>query len=366
MRDLYFFIGTEAEIMKMFIVINKAKKQGFNCHVVSSGQNDITKSQFMELCDSKIDVDLSLFMPKEKNGKAYLIWFLKTLKYGKRVMRDICRAKESSTAPLMIVHGDTLSTLLGALIANGVHMPYCHVEGGPRSYNWFNPFPEEIDRYFSSKKAEVVFCPGAEATATAQKSISGKAINTIVNTNYEVLRYALHRNKEFDFKRYCDGKYFVAAIHRQENLINTDFMNNSIDAITDLAEKMKCVFIYHKQTENALIRNGLFERLKNNQNIVFLERLDYFEFINVVENAEFLLADGAGNQQEMYYLGKPYLILRDCVEKDSEGLGRNAVAYQGNFDFVRAFSEHYTEYCYEPVSVNESPSDIIVNTIKNL
>ncbi len=364
MRDLYFFIGTEAEIMKMFIVINKAKKEGFSCHVISSGQNDISNSPFMKLCDSRIDVDLSIYKPKEKNGKAYLKWFVKTLRYGKRIMKRICAGYEKENAPIMIIHGDTLSTLLGALIATGARMRYCHVEGGLRSYNWLNPFPEEIDRYFGSRKAEIIFCPGEKAAETAKKCFKGKAVNTVVNTNYEVLQYAINKNVESEYPRYCDEKYFVAAIHRQENLINGEFMKKALDSILELSRSMKCVFIYHKQTENSLKRNGLWDSIKNDENVVFIERLDYFQFIEVVQKSEFLLADGAGNQQEMFYLGKPYLILRDFVEKDSEGLGMNAINYHGDFDLVRNFDKHYMKYRHEPVSIDESPSDIIVDALK--
>ncbi len=364
MRELYFFIGTEAEIMKMYGVVNQAKKAGIPCKIVSSGQNDISNSKFLKMCDADVDINVSGYTPKKKNGREYIKWLFRTLRYGKKVMKEICSTYGELEKPIMIVHGDTLSTLLGARIAKGAGMRYCHVEGGLRSHNWFNPFPEEIDRYFGSKHADIVFCPGEKATETADKYFQGKAVNTVVNTNYETLNYALEWNKSNEYKTYCTEKYFVAAIHRQENLMNKDFMSNTVESIIELAKEMKCIFIYHQQTELALKKYALYDKLSEDKNVVFINRLDYFEFIDVVEKSEFLLADGAGNQQEMYYLGKPYLVLRDNVELDSEGLGENAVLYNGDFEFVKGFVQEYKKYKREKVSVKQSPSEIIVNTIK--
>jgi len=360
MRDLLFFIGTEAELMKMYIVIKKAKERGWRCKIVSSGQNDIRNSLFLDLCDSQIDIDLSKYAPTKKNGRDYLEWLIKTCRYGQKILQNEYKGKKK---PIMIIHGDTLSTLLGARIAKKAGLRFCHVEGGWRSYNWLNPFPEEIDRYFSSKNADLIFCASSDATITAEKSFKGKAINTVVNTNYEVLKYALEYNAKRENPVKTEEKYFVAAIHRQENLLNRDFMEKTTAAILSLSKRMKCVFIYHIQTKNTLERYGLFERLEKNENIILLERLNYFDFIKVVNQSEFLLADGAGNQQEMYYLGKPYLILRGHIECKSEGLGDNARGFDGKFDEIEAFDREYKRYIRKPLEVEESPSEIILNSI---
>ena len=363
MRDLYFFIGTEAEIMKMFIVIKKARDVGFCCRVIASGQNDISDSPFMRFCDSQVDIDLSRYMPKDKSSVAYLRWLNMTTKYGIKYMKKVVAAYEESNRPVMIVHGDTLSTLMGAVIAKSAGMPHVHVEGGFRSYNWLNPFPEEIDRYFASKYAEIVFCPNREATLLAEKNSKGEAVNTNYNTNIETLEYAYQVIGKSEIKRVYEGRYFVSAIHRQENLMSRKFMRAMIKSLLILAEKIHCLFICHRQTEDALEKYGIMESIKSNSNITVVQRLDYFQFIDAVDKAEFLVADGAGNQQEMYYMGKPYLIMRKNIENDSEGLGYNCIGFHNNFKIVERFDEEYMKYKHDKVSPKEFPSDIIISKL---
>lgn len=360
MKELYFFIGTEAEIMKMYVVIRKAKTAGFTCHIVSSGQNDIHNSIFLKRCDSKVDVDLSIFAPDAKSGKAYLDWMLKTIRYGVRYFKKVRR---NGVDAAMVVHGDTLSTLMGTIIARKSGIPYSHVEGGLRSYNWFNPFPEEIDRFFSSKHADVIFCPNERGTETARKYFKGDAVNTVYNTNIETLYDGLVENEAHPIARVWAGQYCVVAIHRQENLMNGTFMEKAVSEIVKLSEHMHCVFILHEQTDDALKKFGLKDKIIGSNGITVLNRLPYLQFLDAVYHAEFLVADGAGNQQEMYYLGKPYLILRDDIEDGSEGLNENAIGYDGNFELISDFYKVYEKYQRSMVRPEKFPSDIIVNKL---
>ena len=119
----------------------------------------------------------------------------------------------------------------------------------------------------------------------------------------------------------------------------------------------------HQQTEDALYRYRLREVIEHEKNIKLIKRQPYLKFIEVVYKSEFLLADGAGDQQEMYYLGKPYLILRNDIEKNSEGLGQNRIGYEGDFSFVEEFGRKYTEYKREPIIPEIYPSEIIVKKL---
>ena len=79
MRKLYFFIGTEAELMKMFRVIQEAKKRGYECFIISNGQNDISNSHYLDLVGGKIHFDLTEFKPENKTALNSLKWFIKTM-----------------------------------------------------------------------------------------------------------------------------------------------------------------------------------------------------------------------------------------------------------------------------------------------
>lgn len=361
MRKIYFFIGTEAELMKMFRVIQEARHRGYDCKIISNGQNDIKCSPYLELVGGKIDVDLTEQMPSEKSTWSYLKWFIKTEQLGIRVMKR--EKEECRNEMLMIVHGDTMSTLMGARIARKCHIEYMHVESGFRSYNWLSPFPEEIDRYLASKYAVINFCPKSEATEYASKAFKGKAVNTLYNTGIETLFCALEQIEYEGRKNPIGEKYFLTAIHRQENLLNESFMKKTFSLIFEFSKKMKCVFIYHIQTERALKKFGLWDKFETCPNIIKIPRQEYTTFINYVIHSEYVMADGCGNQQEFYYLGQPYLIMRTEIEEKSEGLGWNAMCFKGDFEKVKEFVEQYETYKKDRIKLEKRPSDIIMDAI---
>lgn len=362
MKTLYFFIGTEAELMKMYCVVQEARKRGYECKIISNGQNNIKGTYFLDILGGTIDIDLTCYAAKEKNMLEYLKWFIKTERLGVKKLKDEIKNADSKDV-LMIVHGDTMSTLMGARIAQKCKMDYVHVESGPRSFNWLSPFPEEIDRYFSSKKSKINFCSRQEFTDMAAKYFKGKAVNTEYNTGIETLYLALEHNEVSKPQRIIEEKYFLVAIHRQENLMSETFMTKAFEEIIDLSNDMKCLFIYHEQTRNALEKVGMWEKVKACENIVIVPRQGYFDFINSVENSEFVVADGCGNQQEFYYLGKPYLIMRTEVEQNSDGLQWNAIYFENDYSNIRKFYENYNIYKKERVIPKILPSQIIMNTL---
>lgn len=363
MNILYFFIGTEAELMKMFKVINLARQEGIECKIVSSGQNIIDSSPFLPMAGGKIDIDMSKHASASKKSGGYLKWFFKTIRLGTRVLKQELK-KQSGNNCLLVVHGDTLSTLMGAHIARKIGMDYVHVESGPRSFHWFSPFPEEIDRFFSSLHSKINFCPTDRYAEYAAKRFKGKAVSTVYNTGIETLYYAIDENKRDKLERPIKEPYFVLAIHRQENLLSKSFMENMVDGILKLSEKIICLFIYHVQTYDALNKFGLWEKLNNSSNIRVVKRLPYCEFVNTVYYSEFVIADGCGNQQEFYYLGKPYLIMRTEVEEDSEGLGWNAVYFRNDFSMIEKFYDEYHNYVKPRIEPEVQPSSIIVSELK--
>lgn len=363
MKTLFFFLGTEAELMKMFKVISLARQEGFDCKIISNGQNIIKDSPFLPMAGGDIDIDISRYASKAKNTLGYLKWFIKTEKAGKHILGELYKRHGKENC-LLVVHGDTLTTLMGARIAHKIGMDYVHVESGPRSHHWLSPFPEEIDRYYSSLHSVINFCPKDDYAAYAEQKFKGKAVSTVYNTGIETLHYALETNRKNNAARPMAEPYFILAIHRQENLLSKTFMRNTIEHINSLCKKIKCVFIYHVQTYDALVRFGLWDDITANKNIEIVERLPYCDFINHVYYSEFVIADGCGNQQEFYYLGKPYLIMRTEVEEGSEGIGENAKYFKGDYHQIDQFYETYHDYIRPAIKPEVLPSKIIIESIK--
>lgn len=357
MHEQFFFIGTEAELIKVFPLIIEFQKRGQICNIIASGQNDLKKSRildFVKLNGRYIELSLESDIKKSKSG--LFTWFFSTLFKANRIIEKTF-SKEELVKANLLVHGDTISTFMGALIGNHYGMRVCHVEAGLRSHNLFNPFPEEIDRLLTSKFARVHFAPGKEPSYNLKKAkVKGKVINTRYNTILDSLRIS----KSMPVVTEClnsivQEDYFVFVMHRQENIINTEFFKTVIDKVVNISKNKKCVLILHKITENKLVDIGRLDSLKKDKNFILLPRVDYFDFMKLLDNAKFIITDGGSNQEELHYMGKPCLIMRKTTER-KEGLGQNAILYGDDVNIIEDFAENYEEYKIEPVDGKHSPS----------
>lgn len=364
MKTLYFFVGTQAELMKLFAVINRARDCGYECKIISTGQNDLADCPYLEKANSKIDISILSTSKTCKNATNYLKWFIDTAWNGRKKLGKYFTPKHRANS-LCIVHGDTLTTAMGAWICKSLHLPYVHIESGLRSFNLLSPFPEEIDRLYGSSYSEVNFCPGQIHADYAAKKFRGVAVNTIYNTGIETLFDAINENGESCHPQQPSERYFMFMLHRQENIMNKKFVQNVVNKINEMSKKMHCVFIYHEQTKMKMEDYGVYKVLAENPRISLLPRQSYLDFIKLVNHAEFITTDGCGNQQEFYYLGKPYLILRTAVEKNTEGLGWNAKIFDNDFDSMTAFLDEYHNYEKARIVLDILPSTIIIDSIND-
>lgn len=358
----YFFIGTEAELIKVFPVIMECQKRGETCHIIASGQNDLKRSRIMQFI--KLNgkyVELSDESSIKKSAVGLFAWFLRTRKNAIEIIRRYFKDDELIGSSL-IVHGDTVSTFMGAMIGKAFKMKICHIEAGLRSHNLLNPFPEEIDRILTSRLARVHFAPGKEAVENLRKA-KGQVIDTVYNTILDSLLLSEQMSiVTVGLEELVKQDYFVFVMHRQENLMNKDFVKQVLERVMLLTKERKCVFILHEITKNTLNEMGLMDKLKENTNFVFLPRVDYFDFMKLLNVAKFVITDGGSNQEELHYMGKPCLIMRKTTERN-EGIGKNAIMYQGDVDKILVFGKEYESYKIQRLVASESPSSIIANML---
>lgn len=359
---MYFFIGTEAELIKIFPVIMKCQRKGGICNIIASGQNDLKKNRILDYINLNGKyVELSKETDIKKSAVGLLRWFFVTKRKAKSIIAknfDIANLKNS----LMIVHGDTISTFMGALIGRQLHMKICHVEAGLRSHHLLNPFPEEIDRLLTSRLARMHFAPGKEAAANLVRA-KGQVIDTQYNTIIDSLEISRIMPPVTEaLNNIFENQYFVFVMHRQENLINKEFVDQVVKQIRIMAKQMKCVLILHKITENVLQEMNLLKQLKTDSDFVLLPRVDYFDFMKILDQAEYVITDGGSNQEELYYMGKPCLIMRKTTER-KDGIGQNAKMFEGNMKELLQFADEYTKLRIKPIRVEGSPAEIIANQL---
>lgn len=354
-HPLYFFIGTEAEFIKLFPILLELNKKKISYSIIASGQNDITKSFLLKIIDRK-SVDYLLSQEKiAQTAFGLFSWFFKTLCKGAVLLK---KNLPQSKGSILVVHGDTVSTVMGALLGKFLGMKIVHVEAGLRSFNFLQPFPEEIDRVIVSRFASVHFCPNSWAVNNIKK-LAGKKINTYQNTLYDSLHIIMKQPLQ---KNVTQKKpYFIFIMHRQENIFDKDLSKAFLEAIFTAAEKTSCVFVMHSVTKKTLETYGFLQSILRNKNIHVIDRLPYGSFIHLLNGAEFIITDGGSNQEECSYLGVPTLVLRSVTER-IEGLGKNVIL-QRDATAIPRFVSEYKRFKQKPVTVKESPSKIIADVL---
>lgn len=133
-----------------------------------------------------------------------------------------------------------------------------------------------------------------------------------------------------------NDQYFVFVLHRQENVSNDELIRLMMGYLEVAAEVRKCVIILHKITEIKLEEMGILAKLRASSSFFLIPRVDYFDFMKLLGNAEFVVTDGGSNQEELSYMGKPTLVIRDATERE-EGIGANIVLYEGKKERIERF-----------------------------
>lgn len=355
---IHIILGTKAQLIKMAPIMVGLKNQKIPYNFISTGQHQETINKLLKNFQIK-KPDYNLYSGKDITGIFQMgMWILRILHQTFKNKKEIFKKDENG---IILVHGDTFSTLLGALMGKVAKLKVGHIESGLRSFNLLNPFPEEITRILTFKLSDYYFCPGSWALNNIKK-YNGKKIKTKENTLLDSLKLAV-KNQNRTKVDIPKQKYAVITIHRFENIFNKKQFEQIIETIEDISEKIKVLFILHPPTKKKLIEFEFMDRLKKNKNIELRPRYDYFEFIKLVNNSEFLITDGGSNQEECFYLGKPCLILRNETER-KEGLEKNVVLSKFDKEIITNFVENYKYYKIGSFKEKNSPSEIIVNKIK--
>lgn len=358
---IHFVIGTRAQLFKMTPIMLECQERGLRWRWIYAAQHKDTFKQTLDFFGlPEPDYTVVNWDTEAKTMGKMWYWFL-------RMLLKIPKSKAilggyTGKKHIVLTHGDTTTTFLGAIYAKVTRTKVMHVESGLRSFNLFNPFPEEINRLITFRLSDYYACPGEWAMGNVQK-FRGVKINTIENTQIDVLQYGLKNIKKADIKLPKE-KYVVLSSHRYENVFKKERFEKIIQAAEIAASKYTVLMPQHPVTKEQIDKLGFRERLESNNNIKLLPRLEYQNYLKVISGAEFVMTDGGGNQEELYHLGKPTLILRDETERQ-EGLGITAVISKLDTKIITEFvNGGYKKYQQKPTTLKVSPTKIIVDAIE--
>jgi len=221
-------------------------------------------------------------------------------------------AKESPD--LVMVYGDTTSTLAGALAANTLGVPVAHVEAGLRSFD--KSMPEEVNRLLTDNISDILFCPTEKAVDNLKREgVTGKVFN-VGDIMYELALktrdLALRESEILDKLGLAPGGYVLGTIHRQANTDRLERLSAIVSAFCS-SEKL-IVFPVHPRTEKMLKEFGLFGKISGCANVRLIPPVGYTDMVCLEVNAERIVTDSGGVQKEAYFYAVPCVTIRDNTE----------------------------------------------------
>ena len=357
-KHIYFFLGTNAELIKIAPIIKELKKRKIQFKIITSGQNTI---HFEDLNGfiGNTQPDISFKKKVDKSSVLhFFIWAVRTFLSSLFLLSKEFKGLNKNNS-YIIIQGDTVSSTMGALIGKIFDLKLAHIESGDLSFNLLEPFPEEICRTINIRLADILFAPNSWAENNL-KNVKGVKINTKYNTLIETFCWALNKKPNKSFKKY--KKYYVLFMHRQEHVIFSKTWSRKIleHIISTTAGDINCVLLNHPLTVQIIKSLGIEKNSTLGKMVNFIPSQPYPDFLQLMKQAEYVVTDGCSLQLETFLLGKPCLILRNLTEQ-IEGVDKNIVICKKDTGVINDFLKNFKKYKTKQISLKVKPSKIIVD-----
>ena len=323
MKKILLVFGTRPEAIKMAPLVKKLQEmpEEFQTVVCVTGQHREMLDQVLRLFDITPEYDLNIMKPNQD-----LYDITSRILFG---MRDVLKEVQPD---IVLVHGDTTTSMAAALAAFYQQIPVGHVEAGLRTGNIYSPWPEEMNRLITGRITTHHFSPTPLAKENLlREHVDEKQIIVTGNTVIDALQMVVKRLAEdkalanevaakigqmgYDMQRLEDNRRMVLITgHRRENF-GEGFLN-ICHAIKHLAEQYKDVDFVYPMHLNPNVRKPVLEILgEKAENVFLIEPLDYLPFVYMMQHSTLILTDSGGVQEEAPGLGKPVLVMRYTTER---------------------------------------------------
>lgn len=335
MKNILFIFGTRPEVIKLAPVILELKKHPdkYNVIICNTEQQKELSNQTLAYFNLKADINLDCMRPNQS-----------LLEVQTRILTALNKVFLENAIDATVVQGDTMTVLCGALASFYNKIPVFHVEAGLRSYDIYEPFPEEVMRQMTSRVAQLNFAPTEEnRKALLKENIDDNKIHVVGNTvidalfclSDETLEKAAGFYKEQNIN--IDDKLVLITAHRREN--HGERIDRIIDAIKHLVEKYTDHTFVIPVHPNPNVKNKIYERLGVYKNVKLLAPLDYPYLVYLMKNAKLILTDSGGIQEEAPSFGCPTFVMRYETER-KEGIEAGVSVLVGaDYDKIVNLSE---------------------------
>ena len=339
--------GTRPEAIKMAPLVKELEsREEIESIVCVTAQHRQMLDQVLETFEITPDYDLNIM----KQGQTLVDITTRALQSLSEVIGNV-------KPDIVLVHGDTTTTLSGSLAAFYNRTLVGHVEAGLRTYDKYSPYPEEVNRQITGVIADMHFAPTEiSKNNLLQEGKKECSIYVTGNTAIDALKTTVKEDYYNEiFEKIGSDRMIMLTAHRRENL--GEPMKNMFRAIKRITEEFDDVQVVYPIHLNPLVRQAADEVLGDNKKVHLIEPLEVFDFHNFLNKSYIIMTDSGGIQEEAPSLGKPVLVLRDTTERP-EGVqaGTLKLAGTNEEDIYNLTKELLTDKkAYEAMSKASNP-----------
>ena len=311
MKNILVVFGTRPEVIKLAPVILELKKypQKYNVIICNTEQQKELSNQTLSFFGLKADINLDVMRPNQTLASVQ-----------SRILEKLSEVFTTRKIDATIVQGDTMTVFCGALVSFYNKVPVFHVEAGLRSYDLFEPFPEEAMRQMTTRITNLHFAPTQKAVdALKAEGIRKEKIiltgNTVIDAlsrlSDPVLQKAEANLKEKGVL--LNDKLVLITVHRREN--HGERLDRILQAIYKLTQKYTDHQFVLPVHPNPNVEEKVYNVLRNLPNVILTAPLDYPELVTLMKNTKLVLTDSGGIQEEAPTFGNPVLVMRYETER---------------------------------------------------
>lgn len=359
---IVFVAGTTAELIKVAPVMRALRDAGRPFRLWSTSQHITGVEE--SLADLDVPRPDQYFIPA--GGRAHITQSLQVPGWALRLARSALVNRRAMRAELrsdgrpgiIVVHGDTFSTVFGALLGRFLGVKVAHIEAGLRSGSLLSPFPEELNRQVVGKVATMHFAPTPREVANLKRAhAKGEIVLTGANTVVD----ALHSVDRSTVEGVDLPDHFgLVTLHRFELLRNTEQFRGVVQLLAEHSAEYPLVMVLghaEKAKLTELNLDGLF-----GPNFIPVDKRPYAKFLPILARADFVVTDSGGLQEECAALGTPCAVHRERTERH-QGLGENVVLTGMDLGVLLRFLDDWRDHVRTPDADAQSPSQIIAREL---
>lgn len=326
MKKIITVVGARPQFIKAAALSREIKKYSNKIKevIVHTGQHfdENMSDVFFETMDiPKPDYNLDI------NSKSHSVMTAEMMMGLEKIFND-------EKPDLVLVYGDTNSTLSAALVASKMHIKIAHIEAGMRSFN--KKIPEEVNRVLCDHISNMFFCASDVSVKNLKNENIVDNVFCVGDIMFDTFKYYSNKNHSSQLLQTIGGDIILCTIHREDNTNNLNRLSEIISSLQVLSKSYEVVLPLHPRTKKIIENNNI-----PLNGIKVIEPVGYFDILGLLKKSKIVITDSGGLQKEAVYAGKNVVIIRNETEWDEILTNNVGVLVGSNFEEIPNIVETY-------------------------